>query len=144
MQCLSPSTPAQPSMFRAPRCSSPPGQTHPPPLLHFISAYAPGLAFLPDVLYIWFAYTPSFVSLLTPLSVQFYLLVHCTENPIYVFPEMKLRGLVTNSYIYVSESDLYIPRIILPIWLQRNRQSRSWEYLPRSQIHECGNWETRN
>ncbi len=26
--------------------------------------------------------------------------VHCTENPIYVFPEMKLRGLVPNSYIH--------------------------------------------
>jgi hypothetical protein len=25
-----------------------------------------------------------------------------TENPIYVFPEMKLRGLVPNSYIHVS------------------------------------------
>ncbi len=64
VQCLSPSTPVQPSMFRAPRCSSPPGQTHPPLLC--ISAYTPGLAFLPHVLYIWSAYTPSFVSLLTP------------------------------------------------------------------------------
>jgi hypothetical protein len=27
---------------------------------------------------------------------------HCTENPIYVFPEVKLRGLVPNSYIHVS------------------------------------------
>jgi hypothetical protein len=35
---------------------------------------------------------------------------HCTENPIYVFPEMKLRFLVPNSYIPVSVSDLYIPR----------------------------------
>jgi hypothetical protein len=40
---------------------------------------------------------------------------HCTENPIYVFPEMKLRGLVPNSYIHVSVSELYIPRIGLPI-----------------------------
>jgi hypothetical protein len=31
--------------------------------------------------------------------------VHCTENPIYVFPEMKLRGVVPNSYIHVSVSD---------------------------------------
>jgi hypothetical protein len=46
-------------------------------------------------------------------------LVHCTENQIYVFSEMKLRGLVTNSYIHVSVSDLYIPRIGLPIWLQQ-------------------------
>ncbi len=36
-------------------------------------------------------------------------LLHCTENPIYVFPEMKLCGHVPNSYIHVSVSDLYIP-----------------------------------
>jgi hypothetical protein len=42
--------------------------------------------------------------------------MHSTENPIYVFPEMKLRGLVPNFYIYVPVSDLYIPRIGLPIW----------------------------
>ncbi len=40
----------------------------------------------------------------------------------------------------VSVSDLYVPRIGLPIWLQQNRQI--WEYINRSQIHECGNWET--
>ncbi len=35
---------------------------------------------------------------------------HCTENTIYVFPEMKLRGLVHNSYIYLmylSEQFIY-------------------------------------
>jgi hypothetical protein len=47
--------------------------------------------------------------------------VHCTENPIYVFPEMKLRSLVPNYYIHVSVRDLYIPRIGLPICLQKNR-----------------------
>jgi hypothetical protein len=41
--------------------------------------------------------------------------MHCTEKSIYAFPEMKLRGLVPNSYIHVSVSDLYIPRIGLPI-----------------------------
>ncbi len=40
---------------------------------------------------------------------------HCTENLIYIFPEMKLRDLVPNSYIHVSVSDLNIPRIGLPI-----------------------------
>jgi hypothetical protein len=45
-----------------------------------------------------------------------------TENQIYVLPEMKLRGLVPNSYIFLSVSDLYIPRTSLPIWLeQKNR-----------------------
>jgi hypothetical protein len=46
-----------------------------------------------------------------------------TKNLIYVFPEMKLCGLVPNSYIYVSLSDFYFPRIGLPIWLQQNRQT---------------------
>jgi hypothetical protein len=49
--------------------------------------------------------------------------LHCTENPIYVCPEMKLRCLVLNFYIHVSVSDLYIPRIGLPIWLQQNWQT---------------------
>jgi hypothetical protein len=33
--------------------------------------------------------------------------IHCTENPIYAFSEMKLHGLIPNSYIQVSVSDLY-------------------------------------
>jgi hypothetical protein len=49
--------------------------------------------------------------------------LHCAENPIYVFFEMKLRGLVPNSYIHESVCDLYIPRIGLPIWLQPFRQT---------------------
>jgi hypothetical protein len=36
---------------------------------------------------------------------------------------MKLHWLVPNSYIHVSVSDLYIPRIDLPILLQPNRQT---------------------
>jgi hypothetical protein len=42
---------------------------------------------------------------------------HCIENPIYVFPEMKLCCLVPNFYILVSVSDFYIPRIGLPLCL---------------------------
>ncbi len=49
--------------------------------------------------------------------------MHCTKNPIYVFPEMKLRGLVPSSYILVCVSDLYIPRICLSVWLQQNRHT---------------------
>ncbi len=45
------------------------------------------------------------------------------QNPIYVFPEMKLHGLIPNSYIHVSLSGLYIPRIALPIWMQQTRQT---------------------
>jgi hypothetical protein len=48
---------------------------------------------------------------------------HCTENPIYVFPEMKLCGLVPSFYIHVSVSNLYILRIGLSIWMQQNRQT---------------------
>jgi hypothetical protein len=48
---------------------------------------------------------------------------HCTKKPIYVFPDMKLCGLIPNSYIYVSVSDFYIPRIGLPLWRQQNRQT---------------------
>ncbi len=36
---------------------------------------------------------------------------HCIEDPIYIFPEMKLRGLGPNFHIHVSVSDLYIPRM---------------------------------
>ncbi len=43
--------------------------------------------------------------------------LQCTKNLIYLFPEMKTRGLVPNAYIHVSVSDLYILRIDLPIWL---------------------------
>ncbi len=48
---------------------------------------------------------------------------HCPENPIYIYPEMKLRGLIPIFYIHASVSNLYIPRISLPIWLQQNRQT---------------------
>ncbi len=51
---------------------------------------------------------------------------HCkdtTENSTQIFPEMKLRGLVPDSYIHVSVSDSYIPRISLPIFLL---QQNSW------------------
>ena len=34
-------------------------------------------------------------------------MLHCTENPIDLFLEMKLHDLVPNSYIHVSVSDLY-------------------------------------
>jgi hypothetical protein len=53
-----------------------------------------------------------------PFSVK-----HCSGNPIYLFPEMKLHSLVPNSYVHVSVMDLYIPMISLLIWLQQNRQT---------------------
>jgi hypothetical protein len=67
--------------------------------------------------------------------------IHCNENPIYVFPEKEMRGLSSNFYIYVSVSDLYIPRIRPHIFLQQNRQTEWWEYINCSQTHECANWD---
>jgi hypothetical protein len=39
--------------------------------------------------------------------------MHCKEDPIYVFPEMKLRGLVPNVHIHVSISDLCMKSVHL-------------------------------
>jgi hypothetical protein len=55
--------------------------------------------------------------------LHYFLYLHCTENPIYVFPEKELHGLSLNSYILVSVSDKYIPGIGPHIWLQQNRQT---------------------
>jgi hypothetical protein len=49
--------------------------------------------------------------------------LHCNENPIHVVPEKEFRGLSPNFRIYVSVSDLYIPRIGLPILLQENMRT---------------------
>ncbi len=64
--------------------------------------------------------------------------------PIYVFPEIKLlfqnqnyNVLSPSSYIHISMRDLYISRIGLPIL----HVDQSWEYICRSQTHECGNWD---
>jgi hypothetical protein len=44
--------------------------------------------------------------------------LHCKVDPIYLFTEMKLRGIVQDFHIHVS--DLYIPRGGLPILFQQN------------------------
>ncbi len=53
--------------------------------------------------------------------------VNSTKNSIYIFPEMKLRGLFPNSDIHVSVSHLNIPRSSLPIYtvaaVQHKRQT---------------------
>ncbi len=48
---------------------------------------------------------------------------HCNDKPIYVFPEKELHGLSPNFHIHVAVSNLYIPRIGPPIFLQQNRQT---------------------
>ncbi len=45
---------------------------------------------------------------------------HNTENSKHIFPEKELRGLSPNFHIHLSVSDLYIPRIGLPILLHEN------------------------
>jgi hypothetical protein len=60
------------------------------------------------------------------------------ENFKQIFPEKEYRGLSPNFQIHVSVSDLYIPMMELPFcW--RKYVNRSWEYINRSQTHECGN-----
>jgi len=49
--------------------------------------------------------------------------LHCKEDPIYLFPEIKLRGLVPGFHIHTSVSDLYFLRIGPPVLLQPNRQT---------------------
>jgi hypothetical protein len=44
-------------------------------------------------------------------------------------------------HIHVSVSDLYSPTIDLPILQHEICVERSWEYLNRSQTHDCGNWD---
>jgi hypothetical protein len=59
---------------------------------------------------------------------------HVTKNPIYVFPEIKLRGFIPNSYNHVYVSNLYIPMVGLPIWLQQNRQTTGRQLTPFSSV----------
>ncbi len=67
----------------------------------------------------------------------YYWALQCKQDPICVFPEMKLLGLVPNFHIHVSVSDLHIPKDSPP------KEERSSEYINRSQIHihEWRNWE---
>jgi hypothetical protein len=59
-------------------------------------------------------------AVLARFSISRYI-VHCNENPIYLFTEKELRGLSPNFYIHVSVSDFYIPRIGPHIFMQQNR-----------------------
>ncbi len=60
------------------------------------------------------------------------------EDPIYVFLKMKLRGLVPNSYIHLSVSDLYNPTIGPRIFLHQIRWTDHGNIcINHSQIHEC-------
>ncbi len=58
----------------------------------------------------------------TKLQKQLFPL-HCKEISIYVFSEKELRSLSHNFHIHVSVSDLCIPTIGPPIFLQQNKQT---------------------
>ncbi len=67
--------------------------------------------------------------------------LHCKEISIYVLLEKEFRGLSPNFHIHVSVSDIYIPRISPPIFLQQNMQTdRRNTHINRAQKHECRNW----
>ncbi len=75
-----------------------------------------------------------------PVRIQYTCLV-----PIYVFLEIKLLSpkqnynvLSPSSYTLISMRDLYISRVCLFCW--RKYVDWSWDYVNRSQTHECGNW----
>ncbi len=67
--------------------------------------------------------------------------LHSTENSKYLFPEMKLRGLIPNFYIHVSRSDFYIYshdrsylESLFPVWHERTLFSTagldsSWPFI---------------
>ncbi len=56
-----------------------------------------------------------------------------------IFTEKEYRGLSPNFHIHTSVSDLYIPgSVCLFCW--RKYVDLSWDYINRSQTHECGNW----
>ncbi len=70
-------------------------------------------------------------------------IIHCKENPIYVFLFWELRGLTPNFYIHVSARFIFSQD--RHISLQQNRQTmQSWKYINLSQLYECRNWETEH
>ncbi len=63
------------------------------------------------------------------------------ENLKQIFPEKEYRGLSPNFHIHVSVSELqYIFQRWVCLFCWRKYVDRSWEYINRSQTHECGNW----
>jgi hypothetical protein len=67
--------------------------------------------------------------------------LHCKENPIYVFPEKKLRGLRPNFHIYGYVGDLYILKDRSTYFPAADYADRSWKYINRSQNYEYRNWD---
>jgi hypothetical protein len=51
------------------------------------------------------------------------------------------RGLSPNFHIHVPVGDLYIATIGPPIFLAAEYADRSWEYINRTEKHECRKWD---
>ncbi len=72
--------------------------------------------------YILITHTDATALCFLKIKVSFQTEVYQKLIQIYVFPEMKLGDRVLSCYIHVCVSNLYIPRIGLPTWLQQNKQ----------------------
>ncbi len=66
---------------------------------------------------------------------------HNTEYLKQIFPEKELRSLNPNFHIHVSVSDLIYSHDRSADSAAGKNVDRSWEYINRSQTHECGNWD---
>ncbi len=65
-------------------------------------------------------------------------MVHCKENPIYVLKKLRHQPQFPHScfserFIYSHDRFTYFPAA--------EQADRSWEYIDRSQKHECRNWD---
>ncbi len=93
------------------------------------------------ILQIFFLSFSCIVHVHCPYMIPLVFEVHCNGNSVYVFLFWELRGLSPNFHIHVFVSDLYIPRIGPHIFPPAEKADPSWEYIIRSQTHECGNWD---
>jgi hypothetical protein len=77
-----------------------------------------------------------------PLNWHSGYFLHCNGNSVYIFLFWELRGLSPSLHIHVSVSDLqYIFPGSVHIFPPAEKADLSWEYIIRSQTHECGNWD---
>ncbi len=68
--------------------------------------------------------------------------LHCKEDPNYVFPEIKLLGLVSQfPYSYTCERFMYFQDRSI-YFAAAKSADRPWEleYINSSQVYECRNW----
>jgi hypothetical protein len=78
-----------------------------------------------------------FMTLAVSYVWQYALQSHYTENSKQIFPEMKLRGLVPNFYMFRGAIYTF-PRSVCLFCCRKIGGPIVGEYKNRSQIHECG------